>query len=86
MAARGIRRPLCLFFNYYFNLPMDKLQAMLRLMESDEYLLITKTKDQEGITYNRDMTDSNAKRFCMQVYNHIFKGEATLNAFKKLFN
>jgi hypothetical protein len=65
---------------------MDKLQAMLRLMESDEYLLITKAKDQEGITYNRNMTDSNAKRFCKQVYNHIFNGEATLKAFKKLFN
>lgn len=64
---------------------MDKLQAMLRLMGSDEYLLITKTKDQEGITYNRDMTDSNARRFCLQVYTHIRNGQETLNAFKKLF-
>jgi len=64
---------------------MEKLQAMLRLMESDEYLLITKNKNQEGVTYTRDMTDSNAKRFCMQVYNYIKHGEETLNAFKKLF-
>ncbi|MDQ3291719.1 MAG: hypothetical protein M3Q05_10560 [Bacteroidota bacterium] len=63
---------------------MEKLQAMLRLMESDEFLLITKTKDQEGITYNRDMTDSNAKRFCLQVYRHIKNSQATLNAFKRL--
>jgi len=64
---------------------MEKLQAMLRLMESDEYLLITKNKNQEGVTYTRDMTDSNAKRFCMQVYNYIKNGEETLSAFKKLF-
>ncbi|PIQ20647.1 MAG: hypothetical protein COW65_13765 [Cytophagales bacterium CG18_big_fil_WC_8_21_14_2_50_42_9] len=64
---------------------MEKLQAMLRLMESDEYLLITKNKDQEGITYTRDMTDSNAQRFCMQVFKYIKNGEETLNAFKKLF-
>ena len=64
---------------------MRKLQAMLRLMESDEYLLITKNKNQEGLTYTRDMTDNNAKRFCMQVYNYIKKGEETLSAFKKLF-
>jgi len=64
---------------------MEKLQAMLRLMESNEYLLITKRKDQEGVTYTRDMTDSNAKQFCMQVYNYIKNGEETLNAFKKLF-
>jgi hypothetical protein len=63
---------------------MDKLQAMLRLMESDEYLLITKTKNQESITYNRDMTDSNVKRFCLRVYNHIKSGEETLKAFKNL--
>ena len=65
---------------------MDKLQAMLRLMEADEYLLITKGKDQEGITCNRDMTDSNAKRFCLQVFNYIKSGEETLNAFKRLFS
>jgi len=64
---------------------MEKLYAMLRLMESDEYLLITKTKDQEGFTYTRDMTDSNAKRFCLQIYNYIKNGEETLSAFKKLF-
>lgn len=64
---------------------MEKLQAMLRLMESDEYLLITKKKDQEGFTYTRDMTDTHAKRFCMQVYHYIKNGEETLNAFKKLF-
>jgi len=65
---------------------MDKLQAMLRLMEADEYLLITKAKNQEGITCNRDMADNNAKRFCLQIYNYIKSGEETLNAFKKLFN
>ena len=64
---------------------MNKLQAMLRLMEADEFLLITKMKDQEGITYNRDMTDSNAKRFCLQIYHYIKNTEETLNAFKKLF-
>jgi len=75
-----------MIFTYYYNLIMDKLQAMLRLMESDEYLLITKEKNKETITYNRDMTDSHVKRFCLQVYNHVLSGEATLNAFKKLFN
>ncbi|WP_146153617.1 hypothetical protein [Adhaeribacter arboris] len=64
---------------------MEKLQAMLRLMESDEFLLITKSKNQEGITYNRDMTDSHAKRFCLQVYRHIRNSQETLNAFKQLF-
>lgn len=71
---------------YYYNFTMDKQQAVRRLLESDEYLLITKTKGKEGITYNRDMTDSNVKRFCKQVYHHIIKGEATLNAFKKLLD
>ncbi len=64
---------------------MEKLQAMLRLMESDEFLLITKTKNQDGITYNRDMTDNHARRFCLQVYHHIKNGQETLNAFKQLF-
>lgn len=71
---------------YPYQLPMNKLQAMLRLMESDEYLLITTSKDKEGLTYNRDMTDSNVKRFCKQVYRHIIKSESTLNAFKKLLD
>lgn len=65
---------------------MEKLQAMLRLMESDEFLLITKTKAQEGITYNRDMTDSHARQFCRQVYFHIKNSQETLNAFKQLFH
>jgi hypothetical protein len=65
---------------------MDKLQAILRLMESDEYLLITKGKEKESIMYNRDMTDRNVKRFCLQVYHHVVNSEATLKAFKKLFS
>ncbi|WP_242917834.1 hypothetical protein [Pontibacter liquoris] len=63
---------------------MEKLQAILRLMESDEYLLVTTSKEKEEIFFNRDMSNTNVKRYFKQVYDYVRNSEKTLKAFKKL--